>query len=263
MTTPDLPSSTKRSWHRFLETYEPLRSDLYRYCRYLTRNPWDAEDLAQDALARAFVTLARMEREPTNPRAWLFRVASNLWIDQLLASPRGRPTPCPIPRSRCTDGFTCAPRGRRDAPRQAVSPGAGGGRPQGRVRLLARGGPPRRSVPPSVESRRKALHRGQRKLIDEGVPKTATVHCRCRVRLDESLHRVQHGRSRSADGTAAQVDSAAVEVGRRCDRVRPEAARNTILTGLMFGSRFARRSRGADRGRGELQRRSARRPAVL
>ena len=67
---------------RFLETYEPLRSPLYRYCRYLTRSPWDAEDLAQDALARAFVTLARMNgQEPANPRAWLFRIASNLWID--------------------------------------------------------------------------------------------------------------------------------------------------------------------------------------
>src|SRR5947208_11172473 len=84
MTTSDLTSTAKRSWHRFLETCEPLRPDLYRYCRYLTRSPWDAEDLAQDALARAFVTLARMNgQEPENPRAWLFRIASNLWIDQV------------------------------------------------------------------------------------------------------------------------------------------------------------------------------------
>src|SRR5262249_26354787 len=70
------------SWHSFLELYEPLRTELYRYCRYLTRSPWDAEDLAQDALARAFVTLGTMGEAPPNPRAWLFRVASNLWIDQ-------------------------------------------------------------------------------------------------------------------------------------------------------------------------------------
>src|SRR5437867_3329023 len=67
-TTSDLPTATQRSWHRFLETYEPLRSELYRYCRYLTRSPWDAEDLAQDTLARAFVTLARMGQDPANPR---------------------------------------------------------------------------------------------------------------------------------------------------------------------------------------------------
>src|SRR4051794_6724468 len=82
-TTPNLSSAAQGSWRRFLETYEPLRSPLYRYCRYLTRSPWDAEDLAQDALARAFVTLAQMGgQEPDNPRAWLFRIASNLWIAQ-------------------------------------------------------------------------------------------------------------------------------------------------------------------------------------
>src|SRR3954463_12600289 len=80
--TSDLQSTTQRSWTRFLETYEPLRTELYRYCRHLTRSPWDAEDLAQDTLARAFVTLAQMSEEPPNPRAWLFRIASNLWIDQ-------------------------------------------------------------------------------------------------------------------------------------------------------------------------------------
>jgi RNA polymerase sigma-70 factor (ECF subfamily) len=79
----ELPDAVQASWHRFLDVYEPLRPDLYRYCRYLTRSPWDAEDLAQDALARAFVTLGCLFKEvPPNPKAWLFRVASNLWIDR-------------------------------------------------------------------------------------------------------------------------------------------------------------------------------------
>lgn len=26
--------TARESWHGFLETYEPLRSELYRYCRY-------------------------------------------------------------------------------------------------------------------------------------------------------------------------------------------------------------------------------------
>jgi hypothetical protein len=56
-TANELPRSVKTSWHDFLGTYESLRLDLYRYCRHLTRSPWDAEDLAQDTLARAFVTL--------------------------------------------------------------------------------------------------------------------------------------------------------------------------------------------------------------
>jgi len=78
-----LSGEARRSWHEFLLVYEPLRPELYRYCRYLTRSPWDAEDLAQDALAQAFTTLSRMGHAPPNPRAWLFRVASNLWIDRV------------------------------------------------------------------------------------------------------------------------------------------------------------------------------------
>jgi RNA polymerase sigma-70 factor (ECF subfamily) len=78
----DMDTSIKDSWRRFLGTYEPLRPDLYRYCRHLTRSPWDAEDMAQDTMARAFVTLGCMTEPPPNPRAWLFRVASNLWINQ-------------------------------------------------------------------------------------------------------------------------------------------------------------------------------------
>jgi RNA polymerase sigma-70 factor, ECF subfamily len=74
--------SAKAAWHRFVETFEPLRPELYRYCRALTHNAWDAEDLVQDALARGLVTLGCLFQEIENPRAWMFRVASNLWIDR-------------------------------------------------------------------------------------------------------------------------------------------------------------------------------------
>ncbi len=75
--------------HRFLDLYEPLRPELYRYCRHLTRSPWDADDLVQDALFRGFATLGCMNEPPPHPRAWLFRVASNLWIDRQARSCRG------------------------------------------------------------------------------------------------------------------------------------------------------------------------------
>lgn len=78
----ELGDAMKASWARFLDVFEPLRSDLYRYCRHLTRSPWDAEDMSQDVLARAYVTLACMQAPPPNPRAWLFRVASNLWLNR-------------------------------------------------------------------------------------------------------------------------------------------------------------------------------------
>jgi RNA polymerase sigma-70 factor (ECF subfamily) len=86
MTSIGLPHArvdeAKAAWQRFVETFEPLRPELYRYCRFLTRNAWDAEDLVQDALARALVTLGCLFQQVENPRAWLFRVASNLWIDR-------------------------------------------------------------------------------------------------------------------------------------------------------------------------------------
>lgn len=79
----DLAALACTAQRRFCRAFEPLRPELYRYCRHLTRSPWDAEDLAQDTLARALVTLAtQLQPEIENPRAWLFRVATNLYIDR-------------------------------------------------------------------------------------------------------------------------------------------------------------------------------------
>ncbi len=79
----DLAALTRQAYRRFSGAFEPLRPELYRYCRHLTRSPWDAEDLVQDTLARALVTLGTLLKpEIENPRAWLFRVATNLYIDR-------------------------------------------------------------------------------------------------------------------------------------------------------------------------------------
>ena len=89
-----LAEEVRGSWHRFVDVFEPLRPDLYRYTRYLTRSAWEAEDLVQDTLARAFVTLGCTSQPPANPKAWLFRVASNVWIDRIR---RTREAPGEIP----------------------------------------------------------------------------------------------------------------------------------------------------------------------
>lgn len=78
-----LSLDVRASWQRFLDAFEPLRPDLYRYCRHLTRSAWDAEDLAQETLTRAFATLGTVFTDLPAPRAWLFRVASNLWVDRV------------------------------------------------------------------------------------------------------------------------------------------------------------------------------------
>lgn len=67
--------------HQLARILDPLRPDLFRYCRSLTGDLWDAEDLVQDTLFRAFAKLADVHWNIDNPKAWLFRVATNLWID--------------------------------------------------------------------------------------------------------------------------------------------------------------------------------------
>ncbi len=67
-------------------------ADVYRrtyqdLVRFLHRMVWDADrarDLAQDAFARA------LGQSPDNPRAWVFRVASNLANDEARSAIRRR-----------------------------------------------------------------------------------------------------------------------------------------------------------------------------
>jgi RNA polymerase sigma-70 factor (ECF subfamily) len=84
MTTRNLSAvveAIRGPFQQFTEEFEPLRPDLYRYCRYLTQTPWDAEDLVQDTLVRAFMLLGTSHNPPVHPKAWLFRVASNRWLN--------------------------------------------------------------------------------------------------------------------------------------------------------------------------------------
>lgn len=56
------------------------RPALWRYCLGLTGNPWDAEDLVQDTLVRALGRIGGVWQE-VPAKAYLFRIATNLWID--------------------------------------------------------------------------------------------------------------------------------------------------------------------------------------
>jgi RNA polymerase sigma-70 factor (ECF subfamily) len=78
----DFAQEVQQSWHRFLQRTESLRPDLHRYCRSLAGTVWDAEDLVQDTLLRAFAKLGDMQPQVENPKAYLFRIASNLWVDR-------------------------------------------------------------------------------------------------------------------------------------------------------------------------------------
>jgi RNA polymerase sigma-70 factor (ECF subfamily) len=76
-----LRDDLRTAWHRYVDLLTPLRPALHGYCRRLTGNVWDAEDLVQDTLVRAFATLGKIHHEIREPRAYLLRTASNLWID--------------------------------------------------------------------------------------------------------------------------------------------------------------------------------------
>jgi len=231
MSTEELAGAAQKAWHRFLETYEPHRAELYRYCRYLTRSPWDAEDLAQDALARAFATLAKMGgSEAPNPRAWLFRVASNLWIDEMRRR-REVPVATPEPNAAAAE-----PRAQREAAGTLLVKLS----PQERAAVVLKDvfalslEEIADAIGTTIGGVKAALHRGRGKLVDEGAPEPATVPVP--AALDAFCAAFNAGDLDRL--TALLLDSAVVEVAGATTMYGPEAARRTVLFGMLFGTRL-------------------------
>ena len=79
----DMRDEMRAAWHRYLDRVQPFRPLLHGYCRRLTRDLWDAEDLSQETLIRGFHRLAYHHDPIENPRAYLLRIATHAWIDQL------------------------------------------------------------------------------------------------------------------------------------------------------------------------------------
>ncbi|MFT3769143.1 MAG: RNA polymerase sigma factor [Minicystis sp.] len=236
MSTPPAPdlaalsNTLGESWHRFLDLYEPFRADLYRYCRHLTQSPWDAEDLAQDALARAFVTLGTMRQAPPNPRAWLFRVASNLWIDEVRRR-RERP--------RVEEAAEATP----DAPREARAAREAAGTilvtlpPQERAAVVLKDvfdlslDEIAEALSTTTGAVKAALHRARGKLVEPApeeakAPAPGVLDAFCAAFNAGDLDRL----------TALLLDTSAVEVVGATTQYGPEAARRTVLFGMLFGS---------------------------
>jgi RNA polymerase sigma-70 factor (ECF subfamily) len=219
-----LPESVRGSWQRFLDDYEALRPELYRYSRHLTRTPWDAEDLTQDALMRAFVTLAQTGESPPNPRAWLLRVASNLWIDRVR---RNRETLEVEPEPAAVE-----PR----APREAAGTLLVRLSPQERAAVVLKDVfdltlvEVAEALATSVGAVKTALHRGRGKLVEAPATETApappaTLNAFCEAFNARDLPRLQ----------ALLLEGASVEVV----GVSTEYARggpSKILWGMLFGS---------------------------
>jgi RNA polymerase sigma-70 factor (ECF subfamily) len=226
----DLAGVVRGSWHRFLDTFEPLRSELYRYCRHLTRSPWDAEDLAQDAMARAFVTLGQMGQAPSRPRAWLFRVASNLWIDQLR---RRRPEESLRPELT-EGGYSADP----IASREAAGTLLGQLSPQERAAVVLKDvfdlslEEVAEALSTTTGAVKTALHRARGKLAEAEPEETATPAPGVLDAFSAAFNAGDLERL-----TALLLDTAAVEVVGATTQYGPEAARRTVLYGMLFGSK--------------------------
>ena len=50
----------RAAWHRYVDFLTPFRPELYKYCRRLTNDVWDAEDLVQDTMVRGFGVLGQV-----------------------------------------------------------------------------------------------------------------------------------------------------------------------------------------------------------
>ena len=230
--------AVQAAWRDFQAEIEPLRPTLYRYCRHLTRSPWDAEDLVQDAFARAFASLGALQEPPRDARAWMFRVASNLWIDRVR---RRTPTPAPPDAAGST-------------PSRDVREAAG--------TLLVQLSPQERAavvlkdafdlslediagiLTTSVGAVKAALHRGRGKLADpepepERTPAPAALDAFCAAFNAGDLDRVAE---LLLDGAVVEVVGASLVHGR-------EKARTTVLPGMLLGS--ARMAAPEDGGRGD------------
>jgi RNA polymerase sigma-70 factor, ECF subfamily len=230
-TESELPGVVRGSWHRFLDTYEPLRPDLYRYCRHLTRSPWDAEDLSQDAMTRAFVTLGQMGEPPANPRAWLFRVASNLWIDEV----RRRRPQAPLPDEASAASAAVDPKAAREAAGSLI----GQLSPQERAAVVLKDvfelsledvAEALSTTPGSIKT---SLHRARGKLVETAeprelpVPAPGVLDAFCRAFNAADLDAL----------AGLLLDAAAVEVVGATTQYGREAAKRTVLFGMLFGSK--------------------------
>lgn len=75
-----LRKDSRKLRNEFEQFIVKFRPDLWKYCLHLTRSPWDAEDLSQDTIMKAFSHMSQLY-QAVNLKTYLFRIASNLWID--------------------------------------------------------------------------------------------------------------------------------------------------------------------------------------
>jgi hypothetical protein len=74
-----LREALRTAWHLYIDMLVPLRPTLHTQCRGLTGNLWDAEDLVQDTLLRAFGRWGVTYPAIQDPLTYLLRAATDEW----------------------------------------------------------------------------------------------------------------------------------------------------------------------------------------
>lgn len=212
-----------------LERCESLRPELYRYCRYLTRSPWDAEDLVQDTLARAFVALGCVHQEIASPRAWLFRVASNQWLNEVR---RAREVSSEVVVQAEPAPSAVEPRASREAAGTLIGRLA----PRERAAVVLKDvfdfglDEIADTLSTSVGAVKSALHRGRGKLVDQDPERVAVA---VPAVLDAFCAAFN---ARDIDAlTALLLESVVVEAPGLSIEYGVETARKGSLSGILFG----------------------------
>jgi RNA polymerase sigma-70 factor (ECF subfamily) len=218
---------------------------VYRYCRYLTRSPWDADDLAQDAMAKAFVTLGCMAGAPANPRSWLFRVASNLWIDRVR-----RTREEPVARPNLERGLTAATVSEPQASREAAGTLLATLSPQERAALVLKDvfdltlAEVADALSTTEGAIKTALHRARGKLAEPATPDAEESKPPRPAALDEFCDAF---RAQDLDRlTALLLDTTSIEVVGVHTEYGGNTAREGVFQGMLFGSRHLAQGKGID-----------------
>ena len=89
---PQRVSATQEATITFEDLVDRHRREIYAYLCRMVGNKTDAEDLFQETLLRAFRSFSRL-RDDSNHRAWLYKIATNAFLNHTRKRQHERITP--------------------------------------------------------------------------------------------------------------------------------------------------------------------------